>query len=72
MWAGLKRLSIRLSNRLLEISQNGEEKVFQDEMLHRAFSRSEMKQLLEENGFLVLDQGDNFDETSFYTVAEKR
>lgn len=48
-----------------------ETKSFNDEMHHRAFSRDEMKELLELHGFTVLGQGDNFDETSFFTLARR-
>jgi predicted O-methyltransferase YrrM len=44
---------------------------FQDSMDHRAYSRSEFSDKLREAGFIVSRQGDNFDETSFYTVAER-
>ena len=54
-----------------KILENGVEQTYQDEMLHRAFSRTEVKDLLEKNGFKVEDQGDNFDDTSFYTLAIK-
>lgn len=44
---------------------------FDDEMQHRAFSRDEMRGLLEGAGFEALSQGDNFDDTSFYTLARR-
>jgi SAM-dependent methyltransferase len=44
---------------------------FNDSMSHRAFSRNEFAQELGKNGFLVEEQADNFDETSFYTLAKK-
>jgi SAM-dependent methyltransferase len=47
----------------------GNSVVFEDEILHRAFSRSEIYNLFEAHDFKVISQGDNFDETSFYTVA---
>lgn len=40
---------------------------FTDSMNHRAFSRTEFAEALRTEGFQVLEQGDNFDETSFYT-----
>ena len=43
---------------------------FSDEMKHRAFSRMEMAELFEKHGFCVEAQGDNFDETSFYTLGK--
>jgi len=43
---------------------------FSDSMEHRAFSRSEFSTCLERGGFQVIEQGDNFDETSFYTLAQ--
>ncbi len=45
---------------------------FSDSMDHRAFSRGEFSRYLSSAGFHVQEQGDNFDETSFYTVAMKR
>jgi len=42
---------------------------FSDSMLHRAFSRSEIAALLPKFKFSFLEQGDNFDETSFFTLA---
>ncbi|MCB0333012.1 MAG: class I SAM-dependent methyltransferase [Bdellovibrionales bacterium] len=51
---------------------NCTETSFQDEMPHRAFSRDEMRGLFEEAGFEVLAQGDNFDETSFFTLAGRK
>lgn len=50
----------------------GEEFQFEDSMPHRAFSRSEFKNYLETANFEVLSQGDNFDETSFFTLARKK
>ena len=35
-------------------------------MNHKAFSRKEMKSIIEKNNFRQLEVGDNFDETSFY------
>lgn len=37
----------------------------------RAWSRQEILQYLEKAGFKLLEQGDNFDETSFYNLAKK-
>ncbi len=51
------------------VTSQGNLITFSDQMRHRAFSRSEMKNLFEENGFSVCAQGDNFDETSFFTLA---
>jgi ubiquinone/menaquinone biosynthesis C-methylase UbiE len=45
---------------------------YHDEMQHRAFSREEMQRLLEEHGFEVHLQGDNFDDTSIFTVAVRK
>jgi hypothetical protein len=42
---------------------------FFDSMSHRAFSRSEFAEHLISNDFEIIKQGDNFDETSFYTLA---
>ena len=53
-------------------SSSNETLTFSDQMPHRAFSRSEIKGLLEEHGFEIHSQGDNFDETSFYTVASRK
>lgn len=47
----------------------GEPFAFSDSMLHRAFSREEVSALLPRFGFSLMEQGDNFDETSFYTLA---
>lgn len=44
---------------------------FEDSIEHRAFSRAEFSQVLQKHGFVVEDQSDNFDETSFYTFARK-
>jgi|GEM_PF-6330169 len=44
---------------------------FSDSIDHRAFSRYEFSRYLSSTGFTVQGQGDNFDETSFYTVAVK-
>lgn len=53
-------------------NSNGNSRTFEDEMHHRAFSRPEMRVLLEKHGFIVFSQGDNFDETSFFTLAGKK
>jgi len=45
---------------------------FSDSIQHRAFSRPEFAAQLGGQAFDVLAQGDNFDETSFYTLAQKR
>lgn len=45
---------------------------FRDSIKHRAFSRVEFSNHLKMSGFEVEVQGDNFDETSFYTLARKR
>jgi len=42
---------------------------FEDSMLQRAWSRSEIRQFLGTNGFEPVKQGDNFDDTSFFTLA---
>ena len=49
----------------------GERFQFRDSIDHRAFSRSEFSRYLGGAGFEVLHQGDNFDETSFYTLSER-
>jgi SAM-dependent methyltransferase len=49
----------------------GKTQEFHDEMDHRAFSRQEIKNLLEKNSFKHIEEGDNFDETSFYSIARK-
>ena len=59
-------------NARYQVTSNGVSTSFEDQMLHRAFSRAEIKNLFEENGFIVYSQGDNFDETSFYTLAGRR
>lgn len=43
---------------------------FSDSSPHRAFSRQEIADLLPRFNFKLIAQGDNFDETSFYTLAE--
>jgi len=50
---------------------NGTEFNFKDSIDHRAFSREEFRKALEKYGFSVEEQGDNFDETSFYTLGRK-
>ncbi len=50
----------------------GQSTTYKDQMPHRAFSRKEIQSLLEEHNFSVISQGDNFDETSFYTVAYRK
>jgi ubiquinone/menaquinone biosynthesis C-methylase UbiE len=42
---------------------------FRDSMKHRAFSRDEIARKLEDHKFKLVLQGDNFDETSFFTLA---
>ena len=53
------------------VTENNKSREFNDEMAHRAFSRQEIKELLEINGFKQLENGNNFDETSFYAIAQK-
>lgn len=50
----------------------GQEFLFEDRMEHRAWSRSEINTCIQPIGYSVLRQGDNFDETSFFTLAQKR
>lgn len=57
-------------------AETGEEQVFEDEMMLRAFSRDELANVLQETGFTVLRQYANvhFEETAgsaFVTVARK-
>ncbi|MBW2965507.1 class I SAM-dependent methyltransferase [Candidatus Woesearchaeota archaeon] len=52
--------------------KKGEIHRFNDEMKHRAFSRKEIKEFLEKNGFEHVEEGDNFDETSFYSIGRKK
>ncbi|MBI4044275.1 MAG: class I SAM-dependent methyltransferase [Candidatus Diapherotrites archaeon] len=54
------------------VEENGKVSKFKDELKHRAFSRREIKNYLEKNGFEQIDSGDNFDETSFYSIAKKQ
>lgn len=49
---------------------NGTSFSFSDSIPHRAFSRSEISRILPEFGFALMCQGDNFDDTSFYTLAK--
>jgi ubiquinone/menaquinone biosynthesis C-methylase UbiE len=51
--------------------ENGTLTTFEDQMLHRAFAREEINKLVEASGLKLISQGDNFDETSFYTIAAK-
>ncbi len=53
------------------VKENGKARKFRDEMRHRAFSRNEIKGILLRNGFRQVESGDNFDETSFYSIAKK-
>lgn len=53
------------------VCEEDREIIFTDSMPQRAFSREEMSKLFTANGFNVCQIGDNFDETSFYTVAQK-
>ncbi len=43
---------------------------FSDSIPHRAFSRSEISLVLPKFGFKMIEQGDNFDDTSFFTLAQ--
>lgn len=43
---------------------------FFDSIKHRAWSRKEIQPFLEQSGFELIAQGDNFDETSFFTLAK--
>lgn len=43
---------------------------FCDAIEHRAWSRGEIQPFLKQAGFELLAQGDNFDETSFFTLAK--
>lgn len=47
----------------------GEPFEFSDRIDHRAFSREEFAAALEAAGFEAITQADNFDETSFFSVA---
>ena len=44
---------------------------FDDTIEHRAFSRPEFASCVSRAGFQVIEQGDNFNETSFYTLAQR-
>jgi SAM-dependent methyltransferase len=48
---------------------HGQDFEFDDVIAHRAFGRTEFARHLSDGKLRVIDQGDNFDETSFYTVA---
>jgi SAM-dependent methyltransferase len=50
-------------------SFSGKNFKFSDSIEHRAFSRHEICTLMPRFGFEVLTQGDNFDDTSFFTLA---
>ena len=43
---------------------------FSDAMEHRAWSRSEILPFLQESQFQLIRQGSNFDETSFFSLAQ--
>lgn len=49
---------------------DGEPFEFCDAIEHRAWSRGEILPFLELTGFELISQGDNFDETSFFTLAK--
>lgn len=53
------------------VKEGGKTQRFSDEMKHRAFSRQEMKNILRKNNFKQIEVGDNFDDTSFYVIAQK-
>ncbi len=44
---------------------------FKDSMNHRAFSREEFASELKRYGFVIEEQNDNFDKTSFFTLGRK-
>ena len=50
-------------------SLDGDDFEFSDMIEQRAWSRSEIAPFLNETGFRQVSQGDNFDPTSFYTLA---
>ncbi len=56
---------------IYSVKEGGKLQKFNDEMKHRAFSREEVKRNLEKNGFKQIEAGDNFDDTSFYSIAQK-
>lgn len=49
---------------------DGEAFEFCDAIEHRAWFRGEIQPFLERTGFELISQGDNFDETSFFTLAK--
>ena len=51
--------------------QSGQERSFDEQMPHRGFRRDELANMTAQHGLRVLSQGDNFDETSFYTLMQK-
>ena len=53
------------------LKENGKSRRFKDGIEHRAFSRKEIKELVEHNGLKQIENGNNFDETSFYSIARK-
>lgn len=55
-----------------QVTEGELEFTFSDTMPQRAFSREEMAKLCQSHDFQVRDQGDNFDETSFYTLIQKQ
>lgn len=56
---------------LYEGQSEGHPFKFADSIDHRAFTRSEFACFVEDAEMTVKNQGDNFDETSFFTVAER-
>lgn len=53
------------------LKEGGNVKEYNDEMEHRGYSRQEISDFLEKNGFTQIENGDNFDDTSFYVLARK-
>ena len=45
---------------------------FEDSIPNRAFTRPEVVRHLGNHKYEVVSQGDNFDETSFYTLAKRK
>jgi ubiquinone/menaquinone biosynthesis C-methylase UbiE len=53
------------------VKKGQEVTTFTDAMPHRAFSREEISEFVQKNGFKLVATGDNFDETSFYALVQK-
>jgi len=53
------------------VKEDGKVQKFDDAFEHRAFSRQEIENVVGKNGFKQIEVGDNFDDTSFYSIVQK-